>query len=51
MGSRTLVSALAPTDIVTGELGARAVAIGSATLVLQTALADLRHFRTAAAGS
>ncbi len=49
--SRTLVSAHAPTDIVTGELGGRAVALGSATLVLQSALADMRLFRSAAAGS
>lgn len=51
VGNRTLLSSIDPTEIVTGELGARAVAIGAATLVLQTALADLRHFRTAAAGS
>jgi glucokinase-like ROK family protein len=48
---RTLVSSIAPTEIVTSELGARAVALGSVTLVLQTALADLRHFRIAAAGN
>jgi len=48
---RTLVSSIAPTEIVTSELGARAVALGAATLVLQTALADLRHFRIAAAGN
>jgi glucokinase-like ROK family protein len=51
VASRTLVSTHAPTDIVTGELGGRAVALGSATLVLQSALADLRLFRCAAAGS
>jgi hypothetical protein len=51
VGSRTLVSSIVPTDIVTGELGARAVALGAATLVLQNALADLRLFRSAATGS
>ncbi len=51
MASRTLVSSIAPTEIVTSELGPRTVAIGAATLVLQNALADLRHFRTAAARS
>ena len=51
MSSRTLVSSIAPTEIVTSELGPRTVALGAATLVLQNALADLRHFRTAAAGS
>ena len=51
MSSRTLVSSIAPTEIVASELGPRTVALGAATLVLQNALADLRHFRTAAAGS
>ena len=51
MASRTLVSSIAPTEIVTSELGPRTVAVGAATLVLQNALADLRHFRTAAATS
>jgi len=51
LASRTLVGSIAPTEIVTSELGPRAVAIGAATLVLQNALADLRHFRTAAARS
>ena len=51
VGSHTLISSIAPTDIVTGELGGRAVALGAATLVLQTALADLRLFRSAEAGS
>jgi glucokinase-like ROK family protein len=51
MATRTLVSSVAPTEIVTSELGPRTVAIGAATLVLQNALADLRHFRTAAARS
>jgi predicted NBD/HSP70 family sugar kinase len=47
--SRTLVSSVAAARIVASELGARDVAIGAATLVLQTALADLRFFATAAA--
>jgi glucokinase-like ROK family protein len=51
ISSRTLLSSIAPTEIVTSELGPRTVALGAATLVLQNALADLRHFRTAAAGS
>jgi predicted NBD/HSP70 family sugar kinase len=51
ISSRTLVSSIAPTEIVTSVLGPRTVALGAATLVLQNALADLRHFRTAAAGS
>jgi glucokinase-like ROK family protein len=51
LASRTLVGSIAPTEIVTSELGPRTVAIGAATLVLQNALADLRHFRTAAARS
>jgi glucokinase-like ROK family protein len=51
IGSRTLLSSIVPTEIVIGELGARAVALGAATLVLQTALADLRLFRTAVAGN
>jgi glucokinase-like ROK family protein len=51
ISSRTLLSSIAPTEIVTSELGPRTVALGAATLVLQNALADLRHFRTAAARS
>ena len=51
MSRRTLISSISPTEIVTSELGPRTVALGAATLVLQNALADLRHFRTAAAGS
>jgi len=51
VSGRTLVSSIAPTEIVTSELGSRAVALGAATLILQTALADLRHFRNAAAGN
>jgi glucokinase-like ROK family protein len=50
MSSRTLLSSIAPTEVVTSELGPRTVALGAATLVLQNALADLRHIRTAAAG-
>jgi len=48
---RTLVSSIAPTDIVTSALGAQAVALGAATLVLQTGLADLRHFGAAPTGN
>jgi glucokinase-like ROK family protein len=51
ISSRTLVGSIAQTEIVTSELGPRTVALGAATLVLQNALADLRHFRTAAARS
>jgi predicted NBD/HSP70 family sugar kinase len=51
ISSRTLLASIAPTEIVTSELGPRTVALGAATLVLQNALADLRHFRTAAARS
>jgi glucokinase-like ROK family protein len=48
---RTLVTSIAPATVTTSQLGPRAVAIGAATLVLQTALADIRHFPvTAAAG-
>jgi glucokinase-like ROK family protein len=51
IGNRTLVGSIAPTEIVTGELGGRAVAIGAATLVLQSALADLRLFRIETTGN
>jgi glucokinase-like ROK family protein len=51
ISSRTLVGSIAQTEIVTSELGSRTVALGAATLVLQNALADLRHFRIAAARS
>jgi glucokinase-like ROK family protein len=49
ISGRTLVSSIAPTDVVTSDLGARAVALGAATLVLQSALSDLRAFRAAEA--
>ena len=38
--NRTLVTSVAATEIRISELGARAVAIGAATLVLSAALAD-----------
>jgi predicted NBD/HSP70 family sugar kinase len=48
---RTLVTSMAPTEIVTSELGPRAVALGAATMVLQASLADLHYFQsTAVAG-
>jgi predicted NBD/HSP70 family sugar kinase len=48
---RTLVTSIAPAKVTTSQLGPRAVAVGAATLVLQKALADVRHFPvTAAAG-
>jgi predicted NBD/HSP70 family sugar kinase len=47
--NRTLVTSVAAARIVASELGARDVATGAATLVLQSALADLRFFATAAA--
>jgi len=42
--ARSLVGAVTGSQIVTSALGARSVAVGAATLVLETALADLRHF-------
>jgi predicted NBD/HSP70 family sugar kinase len=45
--SRTLVSSLSAARIVTSTLGHRDVAVGAATLALQEALADLRHFQPA----
>lgn len=42
--SRTLVSSVAASRIVASELGECDVAMGAATLVLQSALADLRFF-------
>jgi glucokinase-like ROK family protein len=51
MASRTLVNSIAPTEIVTSELGPRAVALGAATLVLQNALTDLRQFRVVVVGT
>ena len=41
---RTLVSALAASEVRTSELGPRAIAVGAATLVLEAALADSRFF-------
>ena len=48
--SRTLATSVAGSRIVTSQLGARAVAVGAATLLLQRALSDPRHFPAAAAG-
>jgi len=47
--SRTLVSSLDASRIVTSALGARAVAVGAATLLLDRALSDPRHFSAASA--
>lgn len=46
--SRTLAIPVEVSRIVTSELGARSVAIGAATLLLQRALSDPRHFPAAA---
>jgi predicted NBD/HSP70 family sugar kinase len=46
--TRTLVSSVVASRIVASELGERDVAMGAATLVLQSALADLRFFPTSA---
>jgi len=46
---RTLAASIEASRIVTSELGARAVAIGAATLLLDRALSDPRHFPAAAA--
>ncbi len=46
--SRTLVSSVAAAKIVAAELGARDVAVGAATLVLEASLEDLRYFPAAA---
>ena len=46
--SRTLVSSVAAARIVASELGARDVATGAATLVLQAALSDISIFPKAA---
>jgi predicted NBD/HSP70 family sugar kinase len=45
---RTLVSSVDATEILTSQLGAKAVAIGAATLVLKAALANPRLFATTA---
>jgi len=47
--TRTLVSSVKECHIVTSQLGARAIAVGAATLLLQRALSDPRHFPVAAA--
>jgi glucokinase-like ROK family protein len=47
--SRTFVSSMEASSIVASELGARAVAVGAATLLLDGALSDPRHFPAAAA--
>lgn len=47
--SRTLASSLEVSRIVTSQLGARAIAVGAATLLLQRALSDPRHFPVASA--
>jgi len=44
---RTLVSSVAAAEIRTSELGLESIAIGAATLVLQTALGDSRLFPSA----
>lgn len=48
--TRTLATSMAGSSIVTSQLGGRAVAVGAATLLLQRALSDPRHFPAAAAG-
>lgn len=47
--TRTLATSVEVSRVVTSALGARAVAIGAATLLLQRALSDPRHFPAAAA--
>jgi predicted NBD/HSP70 family sugar kinase len=47
--ARTLVSSVERSRIVASELGARSIAIGAATLLLQRALSDPRHFPAATA--
>ncbi len=49
--SRTLLSSVAASDILTSDLGPRSVAVGAATLILKTALADSRVFPTSAIAS
>jgi len=46
---RTLVASVDASRIVTSALGARAVAVGAATLLLDRALSDPRHFSAASA--
>lgn len=47
--SRTLASSVEASSIVASELGARAIATGAATLLLDRALSDPRHFPAAVA--
>ena len=47
--TRTLATSVAVSRIVTSSLGARAIAVGAATLLLQRALADPRHFLASSA--
>jgi glucokinase-like ROK family protein len=47
--TRTLATSVEVSNIVTSQLGARAVAVGAATLLLQRALTDPRHFPAAQA--
>jgi len=47
--TRTLATSVEASRIVTSQLGARAIAVGAATLLLQRALSDPRHFPAAAA--
>jgi predicted NBD/HSP70 family sugar kinase len=47
--TRTLATSLEVSHIVTSQLGARAVAVGAATLLLQRALSDPRYFPAAEA--
>jgi glucokinase-like ROK family protein len=47
--TRTLASSAERARIVTSQLGARAIAVGAATLLLQRALSDPRHFPAASA--
>lgn len=49
VANRTLASSMAGARIVTSQLGARAIAVGAATLLLQRALSDPRHFPVAQA--
>ena len=46
---RTFVSSVAASEIMTSALGPRAIAIGAATLVLDAALRNPRHFPTSGA--
>ncbi len=48
--SRTLVTSVRGAKIVASGLGARAVAVGAATMILERALAEPSHFAVAAVG-